>query len=161
VVSAIPFDISSTAVTEDRLTLLVGRAGADHVAVRPSHRMYPDARDAWDGNWLTARIEVQAGGFRGEVDANLRCEDFVGFREQLTRIIDARSGEATFETMEEWLVAHVVGDGQGHWQAVCELHDAAGTGNRLSFMITVEDEEAMRAIRDALDRIVAAFPITV
>lgn len=148
-------------MTEDRLTLLVGRAGADHLAIQPSHRMYPDARDAWDGNWLAARIEVQAGGFQGVINANLRCEDFVGFREQLMRIVKERTGEASFDTMEEWVVAHVVGDGRGHWQAVCEVKDDPGTGNRLYFMLTIEDEPAMRAILDALDRIVAAFPIQV
>jgi putative component of toxin-antitoxin plasmid stabilization module len=160
VVSAIAFDITiESSAVEDRLTLMLGTPGGDHVSIRASHRLYPDRADTWDGNWIACRIDVEVGAFRGGVDASLRAEDFVSFRDALHRIQVMRQGEASFETMEEWLVARVVGDGRGHYEAVCELRDAPGAGNRLYFQLGFDEEPTMSALLSALDQIAKAFPV--
>ena len=138
---------------------MMGTPGGDYVAIRPRHRLYPDRADTWDGNWIACRIDVEVGGFRGGVDASLRAEDFISFREALQRILATRQGEASFETMEEWLVARVVGDGRGHYETVCELRDAPGSGNRLYFQLGFDEEPTMSGLIDALEEIARAFPV--
>jgi hypothetical protein len=53
----------------------------------------------------------------------------------------------------------VVGDGKGHYEAVCEMLDAPGSGNRLYFTLGFESDPTVIALLDTLDRIVAAFPV--
>lgn len=139
------------------LQLTVGPPGGDHLIVRPLRRSYPDCRDRWDGNWITSAIELRAGGFRGNVEASLRAEDFGAFREQLGRLHETLEGEAAFDTMEEWLAIQIVGDGRGHLDVTCRVTDAPGTGNHLSFTLAFDQTWLPAMLRD-LDAITDAFP---
>jgi hypothetical protein len=142
--------------TERRLVL--GSADGEHVIIEPRRRNYPDCSDYWDGNWIGCTIDVRAGGFRGSVNADLRTEEFVSFRDALRDLYDRLAGEAMFETMEHWLTIKIVGDGRGHFEAKCELRDDPGMGNRLEFALAFDQTDLPPVLRD-LDAIVAAFPV--
>src|SRR2546428_13712098 len=64
----------------------IGDHTGEHVAVEVVAREHPDKSDYWDGNWLTATVDVACGPFRGNYRAALRAEEFVHFRDQLERL---------------------------------------------------------------------------
>jgi hypothetical protein len=141
------------------LTVHIGRSESEYLRIHARHRLYPDRTDPLDGNWIASTVEVAVGAFTARLDGNLRSEDFFDFRESLRRMLGLRRGEATLETMEEWLTIRLAATGGGHWEAVCELRDAPGAGNRLSFVVAVEDEPAMKLLFRTVDEIVTAFPV--
>ncbi|TMD36100.1 MAG: hypothetical protein E6I95_03015 [Chloroflexi bacterium] len=73
----------------------IGGESAEHVAVEVVAREHPDQSDYWDGNWLTAWIDLASGPFRGKYRAALRAEEFVHFRDQLQTLFE--SGRAQTE----------------------------------------------------------------
>lgn len=76
----------------------------EHLAVEVLAREHPDKSDYWDGNWLTAVVDVASGPFNGNYRAALRAEEFVHFRDQLERLDeDHEAPPAEFESMEPWL----------------------------------------------------------
>src|SRR5258708_15353467 len=82
----------------------IGTDSAEHLAVEVLAREHPDKSDYWDGNWLTATIDVASGPWHGNYRAALRAEEFVHFRDQLLRLSeDYESPPAEFEPMEPWL----------------------------------------------------------
>jgi hypothetical protein len=138
--------------------LVLGSLDGQHMIVEVRRRNYPDCGDYWDGNWIRCAIDVRAGGFRGSVEADLRAEEFVLFRDGLRGLHDRLAGTATFETMEHWLTLKIVGDGRGHFEAKCELRDQPGIGNRLEFALAFDQTEVPPMLRE-LDAIVNAFPV--
>jgi hypothetical protein len=135
----------------------IGRSNPQ-VIVSPSCRERPDATDYWDGNWICTTITLAAGAFRAEVEAQLRAEDFVRFRDRLRPLHAKLVGRAKFDTMEEWLSIDVEGDGKGHFRADCVAVDTPGTGNRLTFAIEL-DQTDLPEILKGLDAIALAFPV--
>jgi hypothetical protein len=135
----------------------IGRSNA-HVIVRPARRELPPLPDYWDDNWVDATITIAAGAFRGEIEAQLRAEDFVRFRDELRPLHERFVGRAKFETTEEWLSIDVVGDGKGHFRADCVAVDMPGTGNRLTFEIEF-DQTDLPEILEGLDTIIQAVPV--
>jgi hypothetical protein len=45
----------------------IGRDASNHLKVTVLRRCVPDYKDYDDGNWVDARVEIVAGGFRGGV----------------------------------------------------------------------------------------------
>ncbi|WP_394844908.1 hypothetical protein LZC95_48665 [Pendulispora brunnea] len=148
---------SSNSPSKD-VVVMLGATDGEHLAVRARRRSHADCADYWDGNWLDCAIEVCAGGFRGSMNADLRAEEFVEFRDALGALHRRLAGTATFQTMERWLTIKVVGDGRGHFEADCELRDAPGTGNRLHCTLGFDQTELPLMLR-GLDAIVDAFPV--
>jgi hypothetical protein len=138
-------------------SLKIGRSNA-HVIVSPHCRERPDATDYADGNWVCAKVTIVAGAFRGELEAQLRAEDFVYFRDGLRPLYEKLAGRAKFDTMEEWISIDIQGDGKGHFHADCVAVDMPGTGNRLTFAIEF-DQTDLPEILQALDAITQAFPV--
>ena len=138
--------------------VIIGPQDGEHLAVEPMRRNHPDCNDYWDGNWLACAIDVNVGGFRGHVDADLRAEEFASFRDGLQRLYNQLNGEATFETREHWLTIHVVGDGRGHFEATCQLRDEPGIGNCLAFSLAF-DQTYLPAVLRSLEAILHRFPV--
>jgi len=114
--------------------------------------------DYWDGNWVYATIRIAARAFRGEFEAQLRTDEFVGFRDRLRPLQQKLDGAAKFETMEGWLSVDIEGDGKGHFHAACEAVDRPGLGNRLTFGLDFDQTELPEILR-GLDAVCAAFPV--
>lgn len=114
--------------------------------------------DFWDGNWLRCRVGVRAGGFRGTVEPALRSEEFERMRDGVRVCMDDLSGTFVFETMEEQVRIIANGDGIGHFAAKCEVRDAAGFGNLLTFDLRF-DQTRLAPLAAELDALLAAYPV--
>ena len=138
-------------------SLVIGSSGGEHLRVVVLKRTRPEADGFWERNWLDCAIDVSAGGFQGSVNANLRAEDLLGFRDALDMLRDGRVREAIFETTQQWLTMQVTVAGEGKFQAECELRDDP-KGNRLYFVMAFSTD-GMASVLEALDGIVEAFPV--
>ena len=116
------------------------------------------ATDYWDGNWVTAAVEVQAGGFRGAAGGHLRAEELADFHRQLAQLQESLRGTAEFTTMEGWLSIRVEGDGRGHMACRCVLRDEPGIGNTLDCLL-LTDQTFTRSTVAELAAVVQAFPV--
>jgi hypothetical protein len=143
---------------DDALAFRIGVSNREHVIVRATRRERPEASDSSDGNWVSATLRIAAGAFRGEFEAQLRAEEFVGFRDQLRPLRESLKGHAKFETTEGWLTIDVQGDGKGHFRAACVAMDEPGIGNQLAFGLDFDQTELPEILR-GLDAICAAFPV--
>lgn len=135
----------------------IGRANA-HLLVTVRGRERPDVADYWDGNWVYAAISIVAGGFHGELEAQLRTEELVRFRDELRPLHETLVGRAKLVAMEEWLSIDIAADGKGHFHAACIARDGRGSGNRLTFGIDF-DQTDLPGILEGLDAITKAFPV--
>jgi hypothetical protein len=143
---------------EDSLAFRIGASNREHLIVRPEAHPHAEESDYWDGNWVEATIEIAARGFRGKVDAQLRAEDFVLFRDQLRPLYENLGGAARFVTMEDWLTVEIQGDGKGRFHAACVAVDRPGMGNQLTFGIDFDQTELPEILR-GLDAICEAIPV--
>src|SRR5205823_2560582 len=91
-------------------------------------RMHPSCDDYWDGNWLTSPIEVVAGGHSARIAAGLRAEELRSFREQLDAVNLTLHGEASLESMEQWIGLRVTIDESGHLLVTGETNDEPSVG---------------------------------
>jgi hypothetical protein len=132
--------------------------GGNFLSIRLLGRSHPGATDYWDGNWVTAAVEVVVGGFRGSVSGDLRSEELAQFHIQLARLQKSLRGTAEFATMEHWLSIRVTGDGQGHLEFRCTIQDVPGTGNTLECTLAT-DQTFTRATVAELAAAVKAFPV--
>jgi hypothetical protein len=130
----------------------------DFLSITLLGRSYPGAADRWDGNWVRAAVEVQAGGFRGSVGGDLRADELLQFHGQFALLQESLRGAAEFETMEGWLSIRVTGDDQGHMEFRCVIRDQPGIGNTLECTL-VTDQTFTRATAAGLAAAVQAFPI--
>jgi hypothetical protein len=140
----------------------IGDPAAEHLAVEVVAREHPDKSDYWDGNWLTAEVDVACGPFRGNYRAALRAEEFVHFRDQLQRLMDDHEAPpAEFESMEPWLRfnvhrsdrhAHLLVSGRAQTEPFFEEH------NIFYFLLELEQGFAPETIGE-LDRLIEEFPV--
>ena len=139
------------------LSINLGRP-ADGLRITLDRRTNPQCTDYWDGNWISATVDVVVGGFRGNVEGNLRREEFVGFRDQIRRIYASLSGQAEFHTMEDWIGIRMEIQRTGHIKCDCFLMDYPGMGNRLTFQLSF-DQTYLPALLDEIDAVLSTFPI--
>ena len=111
-------------------------------------------------NWLDVVIRVQAGGFQGEVKAQIISDELVRFASQLHPLYESLSGTAEFLTMEGQLSLRLIGDGKGHIELHGTVVDEAGVGNRLDFTLHF-DQTQLRASICEIERITSQFPARV
>jgi hypothetical protein len=151
--------ISDLAVRKPEMCKVTIRAeGGGFLIIVLLGRSHPGASDYWDGNWVRASVEVQAGGFHGSASGDLRTDELAEFHEQLTRLQSSLRGTAVFATMEEWLSIRVAGDGRGHMVFRCLIRDKPGIGNTLECTL-VSDQTFTRDTVAELTCAVQAFPI--
>src|SRR3989441_8155558 len=143
-------------------TFHIGGESAEHVAVEVVARERPDQSDYWDGNWLTAWVEVAAGPFRGKYLADLRAEEFVHFRDQLQTLYEDREAPpAEFESMEPWLRFEVHrSDRLGHLRVSgrAQTHPFFDSHNVFYFVLELE-QGFLEATLDELGKVIEEFPV--
>ncbi len=118
----------------------------------------PDASNYSDTNVVDTTVEVAAGAFRGQFDAEFWTDQFVHFRDQLLPLYEKLVGRAKFDPLEDWLSIEIEGDGKGHFRAKCIARDYPGIGNRLTFEIAFDQTE-LPAILRGPNAICEAFPV--
>jgi|GEM_PF-942782 len=143
---------------EGKPAFILGYSSTEYLQVCALRRAHPECTDYWDGNWITCRIEAAVGRFKARVDADLRSEEFVEFRRQLTAMNQRLAGQARFATLEGWLDIDMSIDHLGHVTARCKLLDEPGVGNRLEFTFNLDQTYLSPAIA-GLETIIGAFPV--
>lgn len=86
-------------------------------------------------DWTKALVQVEVGGFKGEVEICTCVSDMVRFKEQLEPVYKNLSGVAEFRTIEGQLYIRVEVDKLGHVEAAGYLSDDLAAGNKLEFEI--------------------------
>jgi hypothetical protein len=109
-------------------------------------------------DWLSTRLSVSAGGFRGEVGASILAGDLARLAGPLRRLYETLSGEAKFETIEGQLSLSFVGDGHGHVELNGEMRDQPGSVNRLTFTLALDQSQIAASLRE-LEDAASAFPV--
>jgi hypothetical protein len=97
----------------------LGGSEAEYISLTVNGREYSTATDYWDANWLSCKVEIAAGAFRGNVDGMIRTEELENFNGHIRRLYERLDGEAEFSTLEGWLSIRLIGDGRGHIEARC------------------------------------------
>ncbi len=118
----------------------------------------PAAGEYYDDNWLTTQIRVQAGGFRGQVDAALLTGELSSFLAALWPLYETLRGSAEFSTMEDQLRLCLAGDRKGHITVTGEVLDQPGIGNRMHFTLQLDQSQLGASIHE-LERVTAEFPV--
>jgi hypothetical protein len=135
-----------------------GGEAAEYVEVTIFGRSVPGATDFWDGNWLRSEVRLRVGGFTGAYSANLRTDELAGFATQLRTLRVELRGDAQLRTMEAQLNLAFVGDGRGHFQVKGEARDEAGTGNQLSFELSMDQTDLVPLLRQ-LEAVLERYPV--
>lgn len=138
--------------------VLIGRLDGDFIAFSVLSRVYPEAQDYWDGNWVATQVTVTAGGFAGAVCANLRVGEFRAFRLGLEAMASALGSTAAFESMEEWVSVDMTCTPNGRLDVKCTLADNPAMGNRLSCSIAGLDQSFLLTIIAQLSGVATQFP---
>lgn len=134
----------------------------EHLMVEVLAREHPDKSDYWDGNWLTAVVDVASGAFRGNYHAALRAEEFVHFRDQLETLTEDREAPpAEFESMEPWLrfaVNRSEKHGHVHVSGRAQTEPFFDSHNIFYFVIEL-DQDLLAATLDQLGELIDEFPV--
>lgn len=127
------------------------------LAISVWQRPHADSADFWDGNWLSAVVDVAVGKFFGQITGDLRAEEFVSFRKQLHELYQSLNGRAEFHTLEGWIYLSLEGDGIGHMKCEGFILDEVGVGNRLAFRLDI-DQTFLPALLHGVDAVMQAYP---
>ena len=110
--------------------------------------------DNGDG-WFSAQVDVVVGAFRGTYPASFNSWAFSNFRRDLEVLYRTVSGSASFTSYERQLEIKMTCSPQGHIELRGEAVDLAGTGNRLTFRVELDQTFIPKILADlkvALDR---------
>jgi len=113
-------------------------------------------RDNGDG-WLSAHVDLSVGAFRAQYAADFNSWAFADFCAQLEKLYRTVTGSAQFTSYEKQLELTLSCSGTGHVLVRGEAMDYAGTGNRLSFRIDV-DQTYVPAVLKTLRAMVDQYP---
>jgi hypothetical protein len=86
-------------------------------------------------DWVKALVEIEVGGFKGEVEIYMCVSDMIRFKEQLEPVYKDLNGVAEFKTIEGQLYIRIEANKLGHVQATGFLLDDPASGNKLEFAI--------------------------
>ncbi|MCA8977000.1 MAG: hypothetical protein KDC98_19915 [Planctomycetes bacterium] len=142
----------------ESLELVIGGGEHERLAVALLGRTSPESKDAYEGNWIEARVMIAVGGFRGSFECTLLAQDFARFLPQLRRLETELSGVAEFSSMEDQLGFVMRGDGQGHFEVEGHVSDQPGCGNRLAWSFSI-DQTFLPAMVASVSAITAAYDV--
>lgn len=141
-----------------RMTFSFGQSQYERIEVDVLRYEREPVGEYHDDNWLTVKIQVCAGDFRGKTDAAILTAELLGFMTQLRALYDTLAGSAEFTTLEEQLKLRLSGDGKGHVELVGEVSDQPGIGNQLHFTLHFDQSQLGASIRE-LERVISEFPV--
>jgi hypothetical protein len=137
------------------IIVLEGHGGSVSIEIRDYENAA--ASDVSDANWLSSRISVTAGPFRGEFDAALTAQDLTYFRNGLAALLETLKGKAEFRSDEEWLSFDI--DMQSLGTARVKGIAKANDGSESSLAFSFEtDQSYLGKTKAAVDTAVGRFP---
>jgi hypothetical protein len=104
-------------------------------------------RDNGDG-WFGADVEVIVGAFRCAYSADFNSWAFSTFHAALETLYRTLSGSAVFTSYEGQLELTLTCDARGQIEVRGEATDVAGTGNRLTFGLHIDQTYVPTVLRD-------------
>jgi hypothetical protein len=114
-------------------------------------------QDPYDANWLRCSVDLDAGRFRGAVDASFTTQDFARFLSEMDQVVRGDARAASFQTMEEALSIRVEVDRAGRALVTGSLREIDAGGSVLSYSIE-SDLSFLQRSHAELTRIVEEFP---
>jgi hypothetical protein len=139
-------------------SFVLGNNCSGFLRISVLERLYPEAANYWDKNWLRAKAEVAAGAFQGRLEGDLRTDEIAGFYKALLRLDSHLKGTAELAAMEAWLKIEMEGDGRGHLETCCRLRDDLVDGNTLEVRLHL-DQTFLPPLLRQLGQVLAAFPV--
>lgn len=122
-------------------------------------RQFPDAMDAWDGNWLNVTAHYVAHGASVVVTGPvLDTVSFATFGKELRTLHQSLSGEAKLESVEPDIIVRIVGGGDtGRMQLRVEMTpDNVAQGHWFEHEI---DQSYLPAAIAACEAVVGRYPV--
>jgi hypothetical protein len=121
----------------------------------------PPADPKTDGfDWVTADVEILAGGFTGRARIYMCVSDMIRFKEELEPVYKTVTGVAEFKTIENQFYARIEADGLGHINATGFLIDTFSAGNKLTFNIHYDQTLLWHTISEIDEALVEMSPHT-
>ena len=139
-------------------TFSLGGSERERIEVSVQRYERPPSGEYFDDNWLSVRVSVCVGGFRGRFDASFQTGEIASFRDQLSSLYKTLKGEAKFVTMETQLALTLIGDGRGGITLKGEAWDQPGTGNRLEFALELDQTHVGNTLGE-LNEVLDGFPV--
>lgn len=131
--------------------LVIGADDGDHLRLAAGQASAgPDPADLW----IPSVVEVTAGAFRARAESGVLASELARFRDDLAALPRDPRGRAALETEDGWLAIRLFGDGFGHFDARCELHDPDAVLHRLEFTIGLNARD-LPAILASVEAILA------
>lgn len=142
------------------IAVTIGHQEHEHLIIRVLGRMHPEARDRWDGNWLLSPIELAVGDFRGTITgAGLRGDELRVLRRGLERMHENLAGDASLDSMEQWLDLKFNCDSAGRIEVTGAAYDHRGSGaNALHFSLQI-DQTFLGPIIESLKAVEATYEV--
>jgi hypothetical protein len=148
------------AQNESAMTFSFGQSERERIEVDVLRYERSPTGDYHDDNWLTVKIEVHAGGFRGKANAAILSSELEQFVSEVRPLCETLRGLAKFETLEGQLSLSLTGDGKGHIELTGEVLDQAGIGNRLRFTLQIDQSQLGQSLRE-LESVILRFPVRI
>lgn len=134
------------------IALQIGGAENEYVRV--------EATGQDDEGWVHVRVSVAAGAFLGTFRATFDSYAFQRLAAELSTLYSTLSGTAIFSTLERQLELVLTGNGRGQIEAKGVATDTVGTGNRLEFLLHIDQTDVPRILTD-LETVLAKYPARV
>lgn len=115
------------------MELCIGSHVGDHIIICVGQADFTDGCD-----WVPCSLDIAAGAWRGSLDVSLCASDFPQFRTQLQTFYNTLAGTARFDTTERQLELEFSIDNLGHVAVKGIAVDRVCDGNRLSFVLTLD-----------------------
>ena len=121
-------------------------------------RLYPELISVWEGDWVKTAIRVEIPGYSANFLADLRTEEFKGFRDQLTVMNQELKGTASLISIENVIEAKAVMDSLGgiYWEVSTRY--PISTGAVLTFDFD-SDQSYLNKLIGELNEVLSKFPV--
>jgi hypothetical protein len=113
-------------------------------------------QDYGDG-WFSINVDLAVGAFRASYSADFSSNAFSEFHRDLEQLSRAGAGSAMFTSLENQLELSLSDNASGQIEVRGEAMDSAGTGNRLSFQLHI-DQTYLPAIINDLRNALQQYP---
>lgn len=139
---------------------IVAIGGREHERVEIAiHGYERQMTGEWhDDNWISVKVTIRAGAFCGAFVASFITDELRVFREQLMCLYTSCVGQAVFDTLEGQLHLKLEGEPLGRVRLEGRASDQPGSGNKLNFVIDVDQSHLKSAIGD-IDEALEMYPV--
>ena len=111
-------------------------------------------------DWIKARVDVEVGAFKGELEIYICVSDLVRFKEELELAYQNVAGAAEFKTMENQLFIRIELNHLGHVLATGYIFDDLVAPNKLYFTMTYDQTLLWHTISEIDEALFGLFPST-